>query len=53
MSLKHVLTDKAKKQPFDPEVTCKQECLITSFQECYYTSETFKEAKNQMRFEFK
>ncbi|XP_054627694.1 tryptophan 5-hydroxylase 1-like isoform X2 [Dunckerocampus dactyliophorus] len=47
--LKHALTDKAHVVPFDPAVTCNQECLITSFQDVYFSSESFVEAKNKMR----
>lgn len=47
--LKHVMSDNAKKVPFDPDVASKQECIITSFQECYHVSESFVEAKEKMR----
>ncbi|XP_027743695.1 tryptophan 5-hydroxylase 1 isoform X2 [Empidonax traillii] len=47
--LKHSLSDTAKVKPFDPKVTCKQECLITTFQEVYFVSESFEEAKEKMR----
>nr|XP_061819458.1 tryptophan 5-hydroxylase 1-like [Nerophis lumbriciformis] len=47
--LKHALTDKARVLPFDPAVTCSQECIITTFQDVYFASESFKEAKNKMR----
>ncbi|XP_048164294.1 tryptophan 5-hydroxylase 1 isoform X1 [Corvus hawaiiensis] len=47
--LKHSLSDSAKVKPFDPKVTCKQECLITTFQEVYFVSESFEEAKEKMR----
>ncbi|XP_051004556.1 tryptophan 5-hydroxylase 1 [Acomys russatus] len=47
--LKHALSGHAKVKPFDPEVACKQECLITSFQDVYFVSESFEEAKEKMR----
>nr|XP_014351280.1 PREDICTED: tryptophan 5-hydroxylase 2 isoform X1 [Latimeria chalumnae] len=47
--LKHALSDKANVKPFDPKTTCKQECLITTFQEVYFVSESFEEAKESMR----
>ncbi|XP_060695734.1 tryptophan 5-hydroxylase 2-like [Hemiscyllium ocellatum] len=47
--LKHALSDKAIVKPFDPKTTCTQECLITTFQEAYFLSESFEEAKNKMR----
>ncbi|XP_043912930.1 tryptophan 5-hydroxylase 2 [Protopterus annectens] len=47
--LKHALSDKAVVKPFDPKTTCKQECLITTFQDVYFVSESFEEAKEKMR----
>ncbi|XP_069760154.1 tryptophan 5-hydroxylase 2-like isoform X2 [Narcine bancroftii] len=47
--LKHALSDKAIIKPFDPKTTCTQECLITTFQEAYFLSESFEEAKEKMR----
>nr|XP_046250087.1 tryptophan 5-hydroxylase 1-like [Scatophagus argus] len=47
--LKHALSGKAHILPFDPMVTCNQECKITTFQEVYFVSESFEEAKNKMR----
>ncbi|KAI5626229.1 tryptophan hydroxylase 1b [Silurus asotus] len=47
--LQHALSGRAKILPFDPKVTCKQECLITTFQEVYFMSESFEEAKDRMR----
>ena len=48
--LQHALTDTATKIPFDPMTTCKQECLITTFQDVYFYTDTFEEAKEQMRY---
>ncbi|XP_066438635.1 tryptophan 5-hydroxylase 1 [Eleutherodactylus coqui] len=47
--LKHSLSGNAKVKPFDPVVTCTQECIITTFQEVYFYSESFEEAKGKMR----
>ncbi|KAL4233184.1 Tryptophan 5-hydroxylase 1 [Mactra antiquata] len=47
--LKHALTDRALKKPFDPITTSQQECLITTFQDVYFFTESFEEAKEQMR----
>ncbi|XP_028650021.1 tryptophan 5-hydroxylase 1a isoform X2 [Erpetoichthys calabaricus] len=47
--LKHALSGSSKMKPFDPKVTCKQECIITTFQEVYFISESFEEAKEKMR----
>ncbi|CAG2197326.1 tryptophan 5-hydroxylase 1-like [Mytilus edulis] len=47
--LKHALTDKSRKIPFEPVRTSKQECLITTFQDVYFYTESFEEAKDRMR----
>uniref|UniRef100_A0A3P9N2Q2 tryptophan 5-monooxygenase n=1 Tax=Poecilia reticulata TaxID=8081 RepID=A0A3P9N2Q2_POERE len=47
--LKHALSGEANIRPFDPVVTCNQECMITTFQEVYFVAESFEEAKNKMR----
>lgn len=47
--LRHALSGHAKVKPFDPKVACKQECLITSFQDVYFVSESFEDAKEKMR----
>ncbi|ELW70753.1 Tryptophan 5-hydroxylase 1, partial [Tupaia chinensis] len=47
--LKHALSDHAKVKPFDPKTTCKQDCLITTFQDVYFVSESFEDAKEKMR----
>ncbi|XP_050991474.1 tryptophan 5-hydroxylase 2 [Labeo rohita] len=47
--LRHALSDKAKVKMFDPKTTCYQECLITTFQDVYFVSESFEEAKEKMR----
>jgi phenylalanine-4-hydroxylase len=47
--LSHALSDKAKKLPFDPETVCKATCLITTYQDQYFVSGSFVEAKEKMR----
>ncbi|KAL3061410.1 hypothetical protein OYC64_009566 [Pagothenia borchgrevinki] len=47
--LKHALSGKARIMPFDPKVTSKQECIITTFQDVYFVSDSFEEAKVKMR----
>lgn len=49
--LRHALSDEAKPKIrlFDPVVTSAEECIITSFQNAYFYSESFEEAKEKMR----
>ncbi|XP_066264874.1 tryptophan 5-hydroxylase 1-like isoform X1 [Branchiostoma lanceolatum] len=47
--LKHALTQEDKVLPFDPEAVVQQECLITTYQDVYFLSNSFDEAKEQMR----
>ncbi|XP_041354339.1 tryptophan 5-hydroxylase 1-like [Gigantopelta aegis] len=47
--LKHALTDKATKIAFEPIRTSKQECLITTFQDVYFYTDSFEDAKERMR----
>ncbi|XP_076311440.1 tryptophan 5-hydroxylase 1-like [Tachypleus tridentatus] len=47
--LQHALSPNAKVLPFDPERTCQQEPIITSFQEAYFCTGSFEEAKEKMR----
>ena len=47
--LEHALSDQAKKLQFDPDVVCKQTCLITTYQDQYFVSASFVEAKEKMR----
>ncbi|XP_061593089.1 tryptophan 5-hydroxylase 1-like isoform X2 [Cololabis saira] len=47
--LKHALSGRANILPFDPQRTCNQECMITTFQDVYFVAESFEEAKNKMR----
>ncbi|XP_072315595.1 tryptophan 5-hydroxylase 2-like, partial [Eucyclogobius newberryi] len=45
----HALSEKACVKTFEPKSTCFQECIITSFQDVYFVSESFEEAKEKMR----
>ncbi|CAD5114713.1 DgyrCDS3756 [Dimorphilus gyrociliatus] len=47
--LKHALTDKAVIKEFEPEITAKQEPLVTTFQDCYFYSNSFEDAKEKLR----
>ncbi|XP_046327627.1 tryptophan 5-hydroxylase 1-like [Haliotis cracherodii] len=47
--LRHALTDKAEKIAFEPVRTSTQECLITTFQDVYFYTDSFEEAKERMR----
>lgn len=47
--LRHALTASEKIKRFDPEVTCQEECIITAFQNAYYYTDSFEEAKDKMR----
>ncbi|KAK5866743.1 hypothetical protein PBY51_011295 [Eleginops maclovinus] len=47
--LRHALSEAACVRMFDPRTTCRQECLITTFQDVYFVSESFEEAKEKMR----
>ncbi|EDW92786.1 tryptophan 5-hydroxylase 1 [Drosophila yakuba] len=47
--LQHAITAENKIKKFDPEVTCQEECIITSYQNAYYYTDSFEEAKEQMR----
>ncbi|XP_057695355.1 tryptophan 5-hydroxylase-like [Corythoichthys intestinalis] len=47
--LKHALSGEAKLLPFDPRVTCNEECVITAFQNVYFVADAFDDAKTKMR----
>ncbi|KAL3225597.1 hypothetical protein MRX96_025741 [Rhipicephalus microplus] len=47
--LRHALTDKANVLPFDPAITIETEPIITAFQNVYFYTDSFNEAKLQMR----
>ncbi|OQR69028.1 tryptophan 5-hydroxylase 1-like [Tropilaelaps mercedesae] len=44
-----VLSSSANILPFDPNVTCEAEPQITTFQKMYFYTDSFNEAKQQMR----
>ncbi|XP_049695447.2 tryptophan 5-hydroxylase 1 [Helicoverpa armigera] len=47
--LQHALVTPEKIKRFDPEVTVNEECIITSYQNAYYYTDSFEEAKEKMR----
>lgn len=47
--LKHAITATDKIKRFDPDVTCHEECIITAYQNAYYYTDSFEEAKEKMR----
>lgn len=47
--LRHAVEAEEKILRFEPEITCKQECIITAFQNAYYYTDSIEEAKEKMR----
>ncbi|KAF2902609.1 hypothetical protein ILUMI_03587 [Ignelater luminosus] len=47
--LRHAIESKDKVKRFDPDLTWKQECIITAFQIAYWYTDSFEEAKEKMR----
>lgn len=47
--LRHAIDNPTKIKRFDPDVTYKQECIITAFQIAYWYTDSFEEAKEKMR----
>ncbi|CAH2034732.1 unnamed protein product, partial [Iphiclides podalirius] len=47
--LQHALANPEKIKRFDPDVTVNEECIITSYQNAYYYTDSFEEAKEKMR----
>jgi tryptophan 5-monooxygenase len=47
--LQHAISTKEKIKKFDPDITCYEECIITSYQNAYYYTDSFDEAKDKMR----
>lgn len=47
--LRHAVSAPEKTFRFEPEVTVKQECIITAFQNAYYYTDSLEEAKEKMR----
>lgn len=48
--LRHAVTASEKIKRFDPEVTSQEDCIITAFQNAYYYTDSFEEAKDKMRY---
>lgn len=49
--LRHAIESVDKVKRFDPTQTCKQTCIITAFQEAYWYTDSFEEAKEKMRYD--
>ncbi|XP_013179016.1 PREDICTED: tryptophan 5-hydroxylase 1 [Papilio xuthus] len=47
--LQHALATPEKIKRFDPDVTVTEDCIITSYQNAYYYTDSFEEAKEKMR----
>lgn len=47
--LRHAVTSPEKTRKFEPDVTCNEKCIITSFQNAYFYAENIEEAKEKMR----
>ncbi|KAF5305306.1 hypothetical protein FQA39_LY09271 [Lamprigera yunnana] len=47
--LRHVMDHPENIYRFDPDATCKAECIITSYQNAYWYTDSFEEAKDKMR----
>ena len=47
----HVLSGSAVHKPFDVATVCQTECMITTFQNAYFYSESFEEAKEKLRWD--
>lgn len=47
--LTHAIEAKDKIKKFDPDVTCQEECIITSYQNAYFYTDSFEETKDKLR----
>lgn len=47
--LQHAITATNKIKKFDPEITCYEECIVTSYQNAYFYTDSFEEAKEKLR----
>ena len=45
----HVLSGEADHREFEPDETVKAECQITQFQDQYFYTNSFEEAKDKLR----
>ena len=48
--IQHAISETAHILPFDPLLTCQQTPMITTFQEVYFYTDSFEDAKEQMRW---
>ena len=48
--IQHAMSADAKTLPFTPIEATKQECRITTYQDAYFVSESFDEAKEMIRY---
>ncbi|VDD82426.1 unnamed protein product [Mesocestoides corti] len=46
--LKHALSDAAVRRPFQPDEVVKTECMVTTYQNVYFTSSSLKEAQDKL-----
>lgn len=47
--LQHAITATEKIKKFDLEVACSEECVVTSYQNAYFYTDSFEEAKEKLR----
>jgi tryptophan 5-monooxygenase len=47
--LQHAISAKDKIKKLDPEVTCHEECIVTAYQNSYFYTDSFDEAKEKLR----
>lgn len=47
--LQHAISAKEKIKKFDADATCYEECIITSYQNAYYYTDSFEEVKDKLR----
>ncbi|XP_053652027.2 tryptophan 5-hydroxylase 1 [Cherax quadricarinatus] len=47
--LRHSVSPAAKVEPFHPDTVCSVTCLVTTFQNQYFFTDTFEEAKEMLR----
>ncbi|CAG0918187.1 unnamed protein product [Notodromas monacha] len=47
--LEHAVSQKALVRPFDPRDVTKMTCQVTTFQDAYFFTKTFEEAKEKLR----
>jgi tryptophan 5-monooxygenase len=47
--LQHAVQAKDKIKRFDPDITCYEECIVTAYQNAYFYTDSFEEAKEKLR----